>query len=70
LRSLLLLGRAAGPTLDRCDGTVLDENDMAMPDGRWRVDWPYYPKPGERHPAEQPYVVLADPEGNRFCVAG
>ncbi|MFX0592876.1 hypothetical protein [Melissospora conviva] len=43
---------------------------MAMPDGRWRVDWPYYPKPGERHPAEQPYVVLADPEGNRFCVAG
>jgi len=38
--------------------------------GARRVDWPYYPKPGERHPAEQPYVVLADPEGNRFCVAG
>ncbi|MEU4426174.1 VOC family protein [Actinoplanes sp. NPDC024001] len=38
--------------------------------GAQRVDWPFYPEPGERHPDEVPYVVLADPEGNRFCVAG
>jgi hypothetical protein len=38
--------------------------------GARRIDWPHYPEPGERHPEELPYVVLADPEGNRFCVAG
>ena len=37
--------------------------------GARRVDWPHYPQPGDRHPAEPPYVVLADPEGNRFCVS-
>jgi predicted enzyme related to lactoylglutathione lyase len=37
--------------------------------GATRVDWPFYPSPGERHPDEAPYVVLADPEGNRFCVS-
>ncbi|GIF42448.1 VOC family protein [Actinoplanes xinjiangensis] len=37
--------------------------------GATRVDWPFYPEPGERHPEETPFVVLADPEGNRFCVA-
>ncbi|BEL05088.1 VOC family protein [Actinoplanes sichuanensis] len=37
--------------------------------GATRVDWPFYPAPGERHPDEPPFVVLADPEGNRFCVA-
>ncbi|WP_433831498.1 VOC family protein [Actinoplanes sp. CA-015351] len=38
--------------------------------GAGHVDWPYYPQPGERHPDELRYVVLADTEGNRFCVAG
>ncbi|MET9563852.1 VOC family protein [Streptomyces tauricus] len=36
--------------------------------GAQRVDWRHYPEnPG---PGERPYVVLADPEGNRFCVEG
>ncbi|MFB9924651.1 VOC family protein [Amycolatopsis halotolerans] len=29
--------------------------------GARRVDWPHYP-------ADPDFVVLADPEGNRFCV--
>ncbi|MEU8657775.1 VOC family protein [Actinoplanes philippinensis] len=37
--------------------------------GATRVDWPYYPSAGDRHPDELPYVVLADPDGNRFCVS-
>jgi hypothetical protein len=37
--------------------------------GAQRVDWRHYPEPGDRNPAEPPYVVLADPEGNRFCVS-
>ncbi|WP_229070407.1 VOC family protein [Actinoplanes sp. DH11] len=45
------------------------EVDRLVKLGAGRVDWPHYPKPGERHPAELPYVVLADTEGNRFCVA-
>jgi hypothetical protein len=36
--------------------------------GAERVDWPDYP--AELEPGAPPYVVLADPEGNRFCVAG
>lgn len=36
--------------------------------GAERVDWPYYPKDPE--PGAKPYVVLADTEGNRFCVEG
>jgi catechol 2,3-dioxygenase-like lactoylglutathione lyase family enzyme len=38
--------------------------------GARRVDWQHYPDPDAQHPAEPSYVVLADPEGNRFCVAG
>ena len=38
--------------------------------GARQVDWPFYPAPGDRHPDDPPYVVLADPEGNRFCVSG
>ncbi|SDT00293.1 VOC family protein [Actinoplanes derwentensis] len=38
--------------------------------GAARVDWPHYPTPDEMGPGEMPFVVLADPEGNRFCVAG
>ncbi|MFF3275558.1 VOC family protein [Streptomyces chrestomyceticus] len=29
--------------------------------GAWRVDW-------DRYPDDADFVVLADPEGNRFCV--
>ncbi|WP_199547132.1 VOC family protein [Streptomyces sp. N35] len=36
--------------------------------GAERVDWPYYPEDPE--PGAKPYVVLADTEGNRFCVEG
>ncbi|GGM27424.1 MULTISPECIES: VOC family protein [Micromonospora] len=36
--------------------------------GASRVDWAHYP--AEPEPGVQPYVVLADPEGNRFCVSG
>lgn len=36
--------------------------------GAQRVDWPHYP--AEPEPGAPRYVVLADPEGNRFCVAG
>ncbi|MCG5467342.1 hypothetical protein LADH09A_005836 [Micromonospora sp. LAH09] len=31
-------------------------------------DWRHYPT--DPHPTEPPYVVLADSEGNRFCVSG
>jgi catechol 2,3-dioxygenase-like lactoylglutathione lyase family enzyme len=50
------------------DSDLHAEVDRLIGLGAHRVDWPYYPKPGERHPAEPLYVVLADPEGNRFCV--
>jgi catechol 2,3-dioxygenase-like lactoylglutathione lyase family enzyme len=30
--------------------------------GAMRVDWPHYPE------GEHDFVVLADPDGNRFCV--
>ncbi|WP_103541501.1 VOC family protein [Streptomyces sp. SM1] len=36
--------------------------------GAQRVDWPHYPQNPE--PGALPYVVPADPEGNRFCVEG
>ncbi|TDB94902.1 VOC family protein [Micromonospora fluostatini] len=36
--------------------------------GARRIDWAYYPT--EPEPGVLPYVVLADPEGNRFCVSG
>ncbi|GIE28359.1 hypothetical protein Ait01nite_014040 [Actinoplanes italicus] len=51
------------------DGDLATEVDRLVALGATRVDWPFYPEPGERHPDELPYVVLADPEGNRFCVA-
>ncbi|GAA0466623.1 hypothetical protein Aca07nite_76740 [Actinoplanes capillaceus] len=50
-------------------GDLGAEVDRLLSLGARRVDWPYYPAPGERHPSEPPYVVLADPEGNRFCVS-
>jgi hypothetical protein len=51
------------------DGDLDAEVARLVALGATRVDWPFYPEPGERHPAETPYAVLADPEGNRFCVA-
>ncbi|MEV0897155.1 VOC family protein [Actinoplanes sp. NPDC049802] len=51
-------------------GDLEAEVDRLLGLGARRVDWPFYPKPGESHPAEPEYVVLADPEGNRFCVCG
>jgi predicted enzyme related to lactoylglutathione lyase len=36
--------------------------------GAQHVDWPYYPDTPP--PGGKPYVVLADTEGNRFCVEG
>jgi hypothetical protein len=51
------------------DGDLDGEVARLVALGATHVDWPFYPEPGERHPAETPFVVLADPEGNRFCVA-
>ncbi|MEU4620391.1 VOC family protein [Actinoplanes sp. NPDC023801] len=51
------------------DGDLDAEVDRLLALGATRVDWRFYPAPGERHPAEPAYVVLADPEGNRFCVS-
>ena len=53
------------PVVDTVDAEV----DRLLALGATRVDWRFYPAPGERHPAEPAYVVLADPEGNRFCVS-
>jgi hypothetical protein len=47
-------------------GDLDAEVDRLVALGAQRVDWPFYP--AERHPTEPRYVVLADPEGNRFCV--
>ncbi|HEY0002687.1 MAG TPA: VOC family protein [Actinoplanes sp.] len=56
--------------LDAGDVDLDVEVDRLVGLGARRVDWPGYPAPGERHPAEVPYVVLADPERNIFCVGG
>ncbi|MDT0529335.1 VOC family protein [Micromonospora sp. DSM 115977] len=60
----------------RCPSLHPDGGEMDLDDevarlvalGARRVDWPHYP--ADPHPAEPPYVVLADPESNRFCVQG
>ncbi|WBB81722.1 VOC family protein [Micromonospora sp. WMMD882] len=44
------------------------EVDRLVGLGARRVDWAHYP--AELEPGAPPYVVLADPEGNRFCVCG
>ena len=54
--------------LDAGDRGLDEEVDRLLALGAQRVDWPYYPQ--ELEPGAPPYVVLADPEGNRFCVAG
>ncbi|WP_229401302.1 VOC family protein [Micromonospora okii] len=50
-------------------GRDLDgEVDRLVALGARRVDWQHYPAALE--PGAPPYVVLADTEGNRFCVSG
>jgi catechol 2,3-dioxygenase-like lactoylglutathione lyase family enzyme len=54
--------------LDAGDRDLDEEVERLVALGARRVDWPHYPDP--LPPGAQPYVVLADPEGNRFCVEG
>ncbi|KAB1137049.1 VOC family protein [Micromonospora sp. DT46] len=54
--------------LDAGEVDLDDEVSRLVALGARRVDWPHYP--ADPHPTEPPYVVLADPEGNRFCVQG
>ncbi|MGP3966998.1 VOC family protein [Streptomyces sp. 6N223] len=50
-------------------GRDLDEEvERLVALGARHVDWPYYPDSPPR--GALPYVVLADTEGNRFCVEG
>ncbi|MEV0330617.1 VOC family protein [Micromonospora echinospora] len=50
------------------DRDLDDEVERLVGCGAQRVDWPHYP--AELEPGAAPYVVLADTEGNRFCVSG
>ncbi|MEU7752495.1 VOC family protein [Micromonospora sp. NPDC049101] len=54
--------------LDAGDRPLDEELDRLLALGARIVNWRHYPT--EPHPTEPPYVVLADPEGNRFCVSG
>ncbi len=45
---------------DAADQAAEVERLIAL--GATRVDWPFYPE------EEHDFVVLADPDGNRFCV--
>ncbi|WP_433306989.1 VOC family protein [Actinoplanes sp. CA-030573] len=56
--------------IDAGDTDLDAEVERLLGLGARRVDWPHYPEPGGQRPEEPPYVVLADPEGNRFCVSG
>ncbi|WP_238451723.1 VOC family protein [Micromonospora sp. 4G55] len=54
--------------LDAGDRDLDEEVARLVALGAQRVDWPHYP--AEPEPGRLPYVVLADTEGNRFCVSG
>ncbi|MFJ2764474.1 VOC family protein [Streptomyces prasinus] len=54
--------------LDAGDRDLGEEVERLVALGARRVDWPHYPE--SLPPGERPYVVLADPDGNRFCVEG
>ncbi|SCE73333.1 hypothetical protein GA0070607_0921 [Micromonospora coriariae] len=54
--------------LDAGERSLDEELDRLLALGAQRVDWRHYPT--DPNPTEPPYVVLADPEGNRFCVSG
>jgi catechol 2,3-dioxygenase-like lactoylglutathione lyase family enzyme len=49
------------------DRDLDEEVDRLVEPGAQRVDWQHYPE--NEHPDVPRYVALADPEGNRFCVA-
>jgi catechol 2,3-dioxygenase-like lactoylglutathione lyase family enzyme len=49
------------------DRTLDEEVDRLIALGAQHVDWQHYPE--HPTPAEPRYVVLADPDGNRFCVS-
>ncbi|MEV4176225.1 VOC family protein [Nonomuraea sp. NPDC049709] len=50
------------------DRDLDEEVERLVALGARRVDWAHYPD--DPRPEEWPYVVLADTEGNRFCVEG
>ncbi|MFC4012931.1 VOC family protein [Nonomuraea purpurea] len=54
--------------LNAGDRDLNDEVDRLVALGAQRVDWPHYPE--NTRPEVPAFVVLADPEGNRFCVEG
>lgn len=54
--------------LDAGERSLDEELDRLLALGAQRVEWRHYPT--DPHPTEPPYVVLADPEGNRFCLSG
>ncbi|PWR10929.1 glyoxalase [Micromonospora acroterricola] len=54
--------------LDAGERSLDEELDRLLALGAQLVGWRHYPT--DPHPTEPPYVVLADPEGNRFCVSG
>jgi catechol 2,3-dioxygenase-like lactoylglutathione lyase family enzyme len=54
--------------LDAGERDLDEEVDRLLSLGARRVDWPHYPDSPPR--GALPYVVLADTEGNRFCVEG
>jgi catechol 2,3-dioxygenase-like lactoylglutathione lyase family enzyme len=54
--------------LDAGDRDLDEEVARLLALGARRVDWPHYP--AARRPGEPEYIVLSDPEGNRFCVEG
>ena len=53
--------------LDAGERDLDEEVERLVGLGAQRVDWQHYPENPE--PGAPRYVVLADPEGNRFCVA-
>ncbi|MFF0153933.1 VOC family protein [Micromonospora sp. NPDC005203] len=54
--------------LDTAERPLDEELDRLLTLGARIIEWRHYPT--DPHPAEPPYVVLADPEGNRFCLSG
>ncbi|MDG4859596.1 VOC family protein [Streptomyces sp. T-3] len=54
--------------LDAGERDLDEEVERLISLGARHVDWQHYPKAPRAE--EPPYVVLADPEGNRFCVSG
>ncbi|MGW3570301.1 VOC family protein [Streptomyces sp. NPDC000941] len=54
--------------LDAGDRDLDEEVHRLVALGAQRIDWQHYAE--SLPPGGRPYVVLADPEGNRFCVEG